>query len=53
MKTVGIRELKRHPGAVLRRVLESGEEYEITAHGRPTWGEDQPCYSGEEPMGQG
>ncbi|SDS39468.1 type II toxin-antitoxin system Phd/YefM family antitoxin [Jiangella sp. DSM 45060] len=36
MKTVGIRELKQNPQAVIERVRETGDEYEITVYGRPT-----------------
>lgn len=34
--TVGTRELKQNPLAVIKRVLDSGEDYEITSYGRPT-----------------
>ncbi|GIG36774.1 type II toxin-antitoxin system Phd/YefM family antitoxin [Cellulomonas pakistanensis] len=36
METVGTRELKQNPQAVIQRVLSSDEEIEITTHGRPT-----------------
>ncbi len=36
METVGTRELKQNPQAVIQRVLTSDEEIEITTHGRPT-----------------
>lgn len=36
MKTVGTRELKQNPHTIIKRVLETGDEYEITAYGRPT-----------------
>ena len=36
MRTVGARELKQNPNSVIQRVLESGEEYEITSHGHRT-----------------
>lgn len=36
MKTVGTRELKQNPHTVIERVRETGDEYEITAYGRPT-----------------
>jgi antitoxin (DNA-binding transcriptional repressor) of toxin-antitoxin stability system len=36
MHTVGTRELKQNPHAVIQRVLASDEEIEITTHGRPT-----------------
>lgn len=36
MKTVGTRELKQNPHAVIQRVLETGDELEITNYGRPT-----------------
>ncbi|WP_136517811.1 type II toxin-antitoxin system Phd/YefM family antitoxin [Cellulomonas telluris] len=36
MSTVGTRELKQNPQAVVRRVLETGEPVEVTAHGHPT-----------------
>ncbi len=36
MSTVGTRELKQNPQAVVRRVLESGEAAEVTVHGHPT-----------------
>jgi len=35
MPVVGIRELKIHASAILRRVRDEGEEYVITFHGRP------------------
>lgn len=35
MKTVGTRELKQNPHTVIERVRETGDEYEITAYGRP------------------
>ncbi len=34
MKTVGIRELKRHTGAILRLVREEGQKVRITYRGR-------------------
>lgn len=36
MRTVGTRELKQNPNVVVKRVLETGEEFEITAYGRAT-----------------
>lgn len=36
MTSVGTRELKQNPQAVIQRVLVSDEEIEITTHGRPT-----------------
>ncbi|MDT0303523.1 type II toxin-antitoxin system Phd/YefM family antitoxin [Streptomonospora wellingtoniae] len=36
METIGTRELKQNPQTVIQRVLESGDEFEITAYGRPT-----------------
>ncbi|MBF0688629.1 MAG: type II toxin-antitoxin system Phd/YefM family antitoxin [Cellulomonas sp.] len=36
MATVGTRELKQNPHAVVRRVLETGEAVEVTTHGHPT-----------------
>lgn len=36
METVGTRELKQNPRAVIRRVLTSGQEIEVTAYGKPT-----------------
>lgn len=36
MTTVGTRELKQNPQAVLRRVLETGQAVEVTSHGHPT-----------------
>lgn len=36
MKTVGTRELKQNPHTVIKHVLETGDEYEITSYGRPT-----------------
>lgn len=36
MRTVGTRELKQNPNAVIQHVLTSSEEVEITSHGRPT-----------------
>lgn len=36
MTSVGTRELKQNPHAVIQRVLASDEEIEITTHGRPT-----------------
>ncbi|WP_435738081.1 hypothetical protein V5D56_05665 [Cellulosimicrobium sp. PMB13] len=36
METVGTRELKQNPQAVIRRVLTSGQEVEVTAYGKPT-----------------
>lgn len=36
MKTIGTRELKQNPQSAIRRVLESGEDLELTAYGRPT-----------------
>ncbi len=35
MRSIAVRELKEHTGAILRRVREQGEELEITYHGRP------------------
>ncbi|WP_129787624.1 type II toxin-antitoxin system Phd/YefM family antitoxin [Promicromonospora panici] len=35
MRTIGARELKQNPHAVIQHVLETGEEYEITSYGRP------------------
>jgi antitoxin (DNA-binding transcriptional repressor) of toxin-antitoxin stability system len=36
MRTVGTRELKQNPHAVIQDVLHSAEEVEITSHGHPT-----------------
>lgn len=36
MTSVGTRELRQNPHAVIQRVLASDEEIEITTHGRPT-----------------
>ncbi|MBD7917503.1 type II toxin-antitoxin system Phd/YefM family antitoxin [Cellulomonas sp. Sa3CUA2] len=36
METVGTRDLKQNPQAVVRRVLDTGEPLEITTHGHPT-----------------
>lgn len=36
MDTVGTRELKQNPNAVIQRVLQTGQDLEITAHGHPT-----------------
>ncbi|GMA24906.1 hypothetical protein GCM10025864_26650 [Luteimicrobium album] len=36
METVGTRELKQNPQAVISRVLESGEPIEVTTYGKPT-----------------
>jgi antitoxin (DNA-binding transcriptional repressor) of toxin-antitoxin stability system len=36
MKTVGTRDLKQNPHTIIKRVLETGDDYEITAYGRPT-----------------
>ena len=36
MHTASTRELKQNPAAVIQRVLETGDEVEITAHGHPT-----------------
>ncbi len=36
VQTVGTRELKQNPAAVIERVLESGERVEITAYGHST-----------------
>lgn len=36
MATVGTRELKQNPHAVVQRVLETGEAVEVTTHGHPT-----------------
>ncbi|QJW34864.1 type II toxin-antitoxin system Phd/YefM family antitoxin [Cellulosimicrobium protaetiae] len=36
METVGTRELKQNPNAVIRRVLDTGQEIEVTAYGTPT-----------------
>lgn len=36
METIGTRELKQNPQTVIQRVLESGDEFEITAYGKPT-----------------
>jgi antitoxin (DNA-binding transcriptional repressor) of toxin-antitoxin stability system len=36
METVGTRELKQNPNAVIRRVLDTGQEIEVTAYGNPT-----------------
>lgn len=36
MRTVGTRELKQNPHTVIQRVLDTGDEYEITNYGRPT-----------------
>ena len=35
MPVVGIRELKIHASAIIRKVRDEGEEYVITFHGRP------------------
>lgn len=34
MRSIAVRELKAHTGAILRRVREQGEELEVTYHGR-------------------
>lgn len=34
MRAVGVRELRQHTGRVLRKLQDSGEEIEITYHGR-------------------
>lgn len=36
MKTVETRELEQNPQSVIRCVLETGEEIEVTAYGEPT-----------------
>jgi antitoxin (DNA-binding transcriptional repressor) of toxin-antitoxin stability system len=36
MQTVGTRELKQNPHTVVQRVLDSGDEFEVTSYGRPT-----------------
>ncbi|MFD0773016.1 type II toxin-antitoxin system Phd/YefM family antitoxin [Streptomonospora algeriensis] len=36
MKTIGTCEPKQNPQTVIQRVLASGDEFEITAYGRPT-----------------
>lgn len=36
MRTVAARKLKQNLRAVIQRVLETGEDHEITAHGQPT-----------------
>ncbi|TQL02697.1 type II toxin-antitoxin system Phd/YefM family antitoxin [Cellulomonas sp. SLBN-39] len=36
MATVGTRELKQNPHAVVRQVLETGEAVVVTTHGHPT-----------------
>ncbi|QBI54808.1 type II toxin-antitoxin system Phd/YefM family antitoxin [Streptomonospora litoralis] len=36
MQNIGIRELQRNPQSVIQQVLESRDEFEITADGRPT-----------------
>lgn len=36
VETASTRELKQNPAAVIKRVLETGDEVEITAHGHPT-----------------
>jgi antitoxin (DNA-binding transcriptional repressor) of toxin-antitoxin stability system len=36
METVGTRELKQNPQAVISRVLEAGEPIEVTTYGKPT-----------------
>lgn len=36
MDSVGTRELKQNPNAVIQHVLRTGQELEITAHGHPT-----------------
>ncbi|WP_264029744.1 hypothetical protein [Cellulosimicrobium sp. SH8] len=36
METVGTRELKQNPHTVIRRVLDTGQEIEVTAYGNPT-----------------
>lgn len=36
MKTIGIRELKQNPQAVIKEVQESGEEIAVTVYGKPT-----------------
>lgn len=36
MNTIGTRDLKQNPNTVIQRVLETGEAFEITAHGHAT-----------------
>lgn len=36
MRKIGTRELKQNPQAVIQRVLETGEDHEITTYGQPT-----------------
>lgn len=36
MKTIGTRELKQNPQSAIRRVLETGDDVEVTAYGKPT-----------------
>lgn len=45
MSTIGTRELKQNPHTVIQHVLETGDNVEITAYGRPTGvhlGPDKP-----------
>lgn len=36
MQTIGARELKQNPQSAIRRVLETGEDLEVTVYGQPT-----------------
>ena len=36
MNTIGTRDLKQNPNTVIQHVLETGQEFEITAHGHAT-----------------
>lgn len=53
MTTVGTRDLKQNPQAVLRRVLASGEPVEVTSHGHPTGVALVPLATGPRPWVRG
>lgn len=46
MNTIGTRDLKQNPNTVIQRVLETGEEFEITAHGHATGVRLVPAHPG-------
>ena len=46
MNTIGTRDLKQNPNTVIQRVLETGEEFEITAHGHATGVRLVPAHAG-------
>lgn len=46
MNTIGTRDLKQNPNSVIQRVLETGEEFEITAHGHATGVRLVPTHAG-------